>query len=158
MPLKHLTIYFDNWKKFLITLKKMNCSCPTCLETFTQDCLTYSTPCGHIFHLNCIERWLENKISCPQCRKFCKGSDLWRIYLLSEWLYNIGQSRSKFSRCQFSVWSQNQCYIFRWSLWHNKFGPVTKTEALGVILSFRGWISLYRASRQSVLFFTRYAG
>ena len=75
------------------------------------------------------------------------------FYVLSEWLYNMGQSRSKFSRCQFSVWSQNQCYIFRWSLWNNKFWAVTKTEALGVILSFRGWISLYRAPRQSVLFF-----
>ena len=76
---------------------------------------------------------------------------------LSEWLYNMGQSGSKFLRCQFSVWSQNQCYIFRWSLWYNKFWAVTKTEALGVILSFRGWISLYRAPRQSVLFFSRYA-
>ena len=62
----------------------MNCSCPTCLETFTQDCPIYSTACGHIFHLNCIERWLENKVSCPQCRKRCIRSDLRRIYLTSE--------------------------------------------------------------------------
>ena len=82
----------------------------------------------------------------------------WLVDGLSEWLYNMGQSRSKFSRCQFSVWSQNQCYIFRWTLWHSKFGAVTKTGALGVILRFRGWISLYRASRQNVLFFTRHAG
>ena len=82
--------------------------------------------------------------------------NFWTIHL-SEWLYNMGQNSSKFSTGQFPVWSQNQCYIFRWSLWHNKFWAVTKTEAVGVILSFRGWISLYRASRQSVLFFTRYA-
>ena len=62
----------------------MDCSCPTCLETFTQNCLIYSTPCGHIYHLNCIERWLKDNVSCPQCRKRCIWSDLRRIYLSSE--------------------------------------------------------------------------
>ena len=62
-----------------------------------------------------------------------------------------------FLTAQFPVWSESQYYIFRWTLWLNKFGAGTKTEALGVISSFRGWISLYRASRQNVLFFSRYA-
>jgi hypothetical protein len=25
--------------------------------------------CGHIFHSNCIERWLKNKKECPLCRQ-----------------------------------------------------------------------------------------
>ena len=76
---------------------------------------------------------------------------------LSEQLYKSGRIRPTLSTGQFSNLSKNQCYISRWTLWHIKFGAVTKTEALGVISSFRGWISLYRASRQNVLFFSRYA-
>ena len=90
---------------------------------------------------------------------------LWWWYLhliqndkaLSEQLYKSGRIRPTLSTGQFSNLSKNQCYISRWTLWHIKFGAVTKTEALGVISSFRGWISLYRASRQNVLFFSRYA-
>ena len=63
--------------------EKMNCSCPTCLETFTQNCLIYSTPCGHIYHLNCIERWLKDNVSCPQCRKRCIWSDLRRTTMIA---------------------------------------------------------------------------
>ena len=76
---------------------------------------------------------------------------------LSEQLYKSGRIRPTLSTGQFSNLSKNQCYISRWTLWHIKFGAVTKTEALGVISSFRGWISLYRASRQNILFFSRYA-
>jgi hypothetical protein len=24
--------------------------------------------CGHIFHLNCLRRWLETNVQCPTCR------------------------------------------------------------------------------------------
>mmetsp|Transcript_18737 Transcript_18737/g.13563 ORF Transcript_18737/g.13563 Transcript_18737/m.13563 type:complete len:96 (+) Transcript_18737:247-534(+) len=24
--------------------------------------------CGHVFHLNCLRRWLEQNIQCPTCR------------------------------------------------------------------------------------------
>ena len=118
MPLKHLTINFDHWKNIFLIFKKMNCSCPTCLETFTQNCLIYSTPCGHLYHLNCIERWLKNNISCPQCRKRCNRSDLRRIYLSSE-----GKSKVIISRR--SVPSTDQalpsCFYFRfsWTLMKN---------------------------------------
>ena len=76
---------------------------------------------------------------------------------LSEQLYKSGRIRPTLWTGQISNLSKNQCYIFRWTLWHIKFGAKSKTEALGVISSFRGWISLYRASRQNVLFFSRYA-
>ncbi len=27
------------------------------------------TPCAHIFHEACLEKWLESKADCPYCRK-----------------------------------------------------------------------------------------
>ena len=94
----------------------------------------------------------------PLCRHGLGNSDLKSdTHHLSEQLYKSGRIRPTLSTGQFSNLSKNQCYISRWTLWHIKFGAVTKTEALGVISSFRGWISLYRASRQNVLFFSRYA-
>jgi hypothetical protein len=29
---------------------------------------TYKTECGHIFHGGCIDKWLEEKTTCPVCR------------------------------------------------------------------------------------------
>ena len=35
--------------------------CPTCLETFNSSKSTVTTnPCGHLFHEDCIQPWLEN--------------------------------------------------------------------------------------------------
>ena len=62
----------------------MNSSCSICLATFTQSCHVFSTTCAHIFHQNCIERWLGDQTSCPQCRKRCQRSELRRIYLSNE--------------------------------------------------------------------------
>nr|XP_016469046.1 PREDICTED: E3 ubiquitin-protein ligase RFWD3 isoform X1 [Nicotiana tabacum] len=50
--------------------------CPICMEAWTNDgdhqicCL----PCGHIYGLSCIKKWLQQKGSlgkCPQCNKKC---------------------------------------------------------------------------------------
>ena len=47
----------------------MDVVCSTCLESFTSKCDISTTPCGHVFHTVCIQKWLEkdNK-NCPQCR------------------------------------------------------------------------------------------
>ena len=99
--------------------------------------------------------WTHIKQQEPTIAKQWKADNF--LMDLSEQLYKSGRIRPTLSTGQFSNLSKNQCYISRWTLWHIKFGAVTKTEALGVISSFRGWISLYRASRQNVLFFSRYA-
>ncbi|XP_044428264.1 probable E3 ubiquitin-protein ligase ATL44 [Triticum aestivum] len=43
-------------------------SCPICLEE--DDAAAWKeTPCGHRFHGWCVERWLQEKESCPMCRR-----------------------------------------------------------------------------------------
>ena len=45
----------------------MNFYCPICLESFTSKCEISSTQCGHIFHSDCIQKWLKLKRQCPFC-------------------------------------------------------------------------------------------
>ena len=44
--------------------------CPICLgqEEVTEPAWM-KTPCGHIVHGRCVERWLQAKGSCPMCRR-----------------------------------------------------------------------------------------
>jgi hypothetical protein len=43
--------------------------CPICLDDMMErvDELL-KLKCPHIYHMNCILEWLENKTSCPVCR------------------------------------------------------------------------------------------
>ena len=51
----------------------MNIACSICLESFMQRSDISTTLCGHVFHTNCIQRWLQNgRKICSQCRKGCK--------------------------------------------------------------------------------------
>ena len=54
----------------------MNFACSTCLESFTSECDISTTPCGHVFHTDCITRWLDDNKNCSQCRKDC---EIWQI-------------------------------------------------------------------------------
>lgn len=50
-----------------------NNTCPICIEDILEDeCIT---KCNHKFHNKCIDKWLENKISCPMCRAQLKEPD-----------------------------------------------------------------------------------
>ncbi|KAK7257212.1 hypothetical protein RIF29_31016 [Crotalaria pallida] len=50
--------------------------CAICLEDFKdgEECLIFPI-CDHFFHLICIHRWLENKLTCPICR-YCIPSTM----------------------------------------------------------------------------------
>ncbi|XP_074287533.1 RING-H2 finger protein ATL80-like [Silene latifolia] len=44
--------------------------CAICLSEFTDGDLMRVLPhCGHVFHVTCIDKWLETNSSCPSCRQ-----------------------------------------------------------------------------------------
>lgn len=46
-------------------------SCSICLEEFERGCSAMITPCSHLFHGECISKWIQrrtNKAGCPLCR------------------------------------------------------------------------------------------
>ncbi|XP_060967711.1 uncharacterized protein LOC133035658 isoform X1 [Cannabis sativa] len=59
--------------------------CPICMEAWCNDgdhhicCL----PCGHIYGMSCIEKWLQmrkNQGKCPQCNKKCTLKDVRKLF------------------------------------------------------------------------------
>lgn len=42
--------------------------CVICLENLGMERELLCTPCSHMFHGDCIKKWLENGNSCPICR------------------------------------------------------------------------------------------
>jgi len=42
--------------------------CLICLENFKQGEYTIILPCIHIFHSDCIKKWMEKKNVCPLCK------------------------------------------------------------------------------------------
>ncbi|XP_061944959.1 RING-H2 finger protein ATL7 isoform X3 [Populus nigra] len=43
--------------------------CPVCLGDYQADDKLQQIPaCGHTFHMDCIDHWLTNHITCPLCR------------------------------------------------------------------------------------------
>ena len=47
--------------------------CTVCMEGFHSSCTNgKQAPCGHVYHFDCITKWLSLHNSCPLCR--CKVS------------------------------------------------------------------------------------
>lgn len=43
--------------------------CPICMEEFSKDSKLRKIACPHLFHTNCLDKWLsENSNTCPICR------------------------------------------------------------------------------------------
>ena len=52
----------------------MDICCSICMGPFTSKSDVSATMCGHIFHTDCLNEWLQQKEIdyCPQCRKKCE--------------------------------------------------------------------------------------
>lgn len=47
----------------------ISCECAVCLNEFQDGEKLRSIPnCGHVFHIDCIDIWLQNNANCPLCR------------------------------------------------------------------------------------------
>jgi len=42
--------------------------CSVCLEKFALDESALRIPCGHLFHQDCVRKWLQSSNQCPVCR------------------------------------------------------------------------------------------
>ena len=59
----------------------MNVACSICLEPFTLPFDIYTTPCGHVFHYECIRKWLQSGNNhCSQCRQDCTIDEIVKLY------------------------------------------------------------------------------
>ena len=43
-------------------------SCVVCSEAFVEGCVVSRVPCGHLYHADCLLRWLYRSCTCPTCR------------------------------------------------------------------------------------------
>ncbi len=64
---------FETFSRILSYLKEKNI-CAICLNpideeaVFPEDIDKKIRPCNHSYHAGCINRWLENNTTCPNCR------------------------------------------------------------------------------------------
>ena len=47
--------------------------CTICLEEIEIENKHY-LHCGHVFHCNCINKWLKNSYICPNCKQNSEGN------------------------------------------------------------------------------------
>ena len=43
--------------------------CGICFETFNKDSFIRRLDCQHVFDVNCIDKWAEIKLECPNCKE-----------------------------------------------------------------------------------------
>lgn len=57
----------------MATHTECSTECTICLLTYTEETKKV-TECHHTFHTECLDRWLQNNMSCPLCRTVLKKS------------------------------------------------------------------------------------
>merc|ERR1712224_722789 len=45
--------------------------CPICMEPFSDAGVIRRTPCNHVYHEGCLQKWLQRAAFCPLCRARC---------------------------------------------------------------------------------------
>ncbi|XP_067215462.1 E3 ubiquitin-protein ligase TRAIP-like isoform X2 [Linepithema humile] len=55
--------------------------CNICHDRLISSAEVSFTNCGHVFHLQCINQWLNRAPTCPQCRETITKKRIHRVYL-----------------------------------------------------------------------------
>ena len=59
----------------------MNVACSTCLDSLTLESGISATPCGHVFHTDCITKWIESgQNNCSHCRADCQKKNFVKLF------------------------------------------------------------------------------
>lgn len=56
--------YFENCEE---QVGRQEVSCVICMDNINKKSAC-ALPCGHLFHFDCVNRWLMEKPSCPMCK------------------------------------------------------------------------------------------
>ncbi|OIW04230.1 hypothetical protein TanjilG_00790 [Lupinus angustifolius] len=66
-----LKLPFQQFKSCKMMKLNNKLSCSICLQDYEDGELVRKLPkCGHLFHLECIDKWLIQQGSCPMCRTY----------------------------------------------------------------------------------------
>ncbi len=57
------------WLGIILPDRDKDKTCAICLESHEEDMFATRLRCGHLFHYNCIHKWLDIKRNCPICWK-----------------------------------------------------------------------------------------
>lgn len=69
--LKHLSRFTSDGNlndKYFIKYYLLNSFCAICTDTIKKNDNVIGLPCGHLFHNDCIEKYLEDNNTCPICK------------------------------------------------------------------------------------------
>ena len=61
----------DKKREFIQLKFPYDQECPICFGNMKDKVVKY-TICKHVFHKSCLNKWLQNKSSCPSCRSYVK--------------------------------------------------------------------------------------
>lgn len=62
-----------------VTINVMNCS--ICFSISFKSEGISAARCGHCFHTDCIEKWLKESQTCPECKEALRITSLIRLYI-----------------------------------------------------------------------------
>ncbi|KAH9505142.1 hypothetical protein Btru_059664, partial [Bulinus truncatus] len=68
----------ENLERIRISLQthvENTLQCSICMDDFELDIEVRKLPCDHLYHPECIIKWLELHGTCPVCRKDLNGFD-----------------------------------------------------------------------------------
>merc|ERR1719310_897898 len=63
------TISYGTFQEMLLSEHdKPEEECCCCSEVYDEKAVIKRTPCGHVFHEQCLAKWLKVSTTCPLCR------------------------------------------------------------------------------------------